>query len=69
MGSQLEMIAQRVRRSEALHSSPRLREFLAYLVKRHAAQGQAKETLIGVEFFQRNPAYLIARPHRSVHAV
>jgi tetratricopeptide (TPR) repeat protein len=38
-------------------SSPRLRDFLRYLVKRQAVEGQAKETLVGVEFFQRDPGY------------
>src|SRR5215475_10438853 len=57
MGFELQAIAERVCRSETFRPSPRLRDFLLYLVKRQAAEGQAKETLIGMEFFQRDPAY------------
>src|SRR3954468_24802269 len=46
-----------LRRIETFRSSPRLRDFLGYLVKRQAMEGQDKETLIGMEFFQRDPAY------------
>src|SRR5690349_8577271 len=57
MGSDLPAIPERVWRSETLRSSSRLRDFLRYLVRRQTAEGQAKETLIGVEFFPREPAY------------
>jgi hypothetical protein len=57
MGFEVSAIAERVYRSETFRSSPRLRDFLRYLVRRQAVEGQAKETLIGVEFFQRDPAY------------
>ena len=57
MVAQVQAIAERVCRSETFLSSPRLRDFLRYLVDRNAAEGQAKETLIGMEFFQRDPGY------------
>ena len=57
MIAQVQAIAESVCRSETFRSSPRLRDFLRYLVKRNVVEGQAKETLIGVEFFQRDPAY------------
>jgi len=57
VGSQLQAIAERVCFSESFRSSPRLRDFLRYLVKRQVVDGQAKETLIGVEFFGRDPGY------------
>jgi tetratricopeptide (TPR) repeat protein len=57
MGSDLPAIAERVCRSETFRSSSRLQEFLRYLVRRQVGEGQAKETLIGVEFFHREAAY------------
>src|SRR5215510_14500852 len=62
MSLQLQAIAEHVCRSETFRSSPRLRDFLRYLVKRQAEGGHAKETLIGVEFFQRDPGF---DPHRD----
>ena len=57
MNARVQAIAERACRSETFRSSPRLRDFLRYLVKRAAVEGQAKETVIGVEFFQRDPGY------------
>jgi tetratricopeptide (TPR) repeat protein len=57
MNPQLQAITERVCRSETFRSSPRLQELLRYLVKRHTEEGQAKETLVGVEFFRRDPGY------------
>jgi len=57
MVAQMQAMAERVCRSETFRSSPRLRDFLRYLVDRNVAEGQAKETLIGIEFFQRDPGY------------
>jgi tetratricopeptide (TPR) repeat protein len=57
MNPQLQASAERVCRSETFRSSPRLQELLRYLVKRQTEEGQAKETLVGVEFFRRNPEY------------
>jgi tetratricopeptide (TPR) repeat protein len=45
--------------SEAFRTTPRLRDLLIFLVTRHSsndAQG-LKESVIGVEFFHRNPGY------------
>lgn len=57
MNSQLQAIAERVCRSETFRLSPRLQEMLRYLAKRQTEEGQAKETLVGVEFFRRDPGY------------
>lgn len=57
MAVPVQATAERVCNSERFGSTPRLRDFLRYLVKRHDAEGQAKETLIGVEFFGRAPGY------------
>jgi tetratricopeptide (TPR) repeat protein len=57
MAASLERIAERVCQSETFRSSPRLREFLLYLAKQTAGQERLKETLIGMEFFQRAPGY------------
>jgi tetratricopeptide (TPR) repeat protein len=57
MVAQVQLIAERVCRSETFSSSPRLRDFLRYLVQRNSVEGHAKETLIGIEFFQRDPGY------------
>jgi tetratricopeptide (TPR) repeat protein len=50
-------VADAVCRNETFRSSPRLRDFLRYLVNRQMREGTAKETLIGVEFFDRVPGY------------
>jgi len=57
MAASLERIAETVCNSETFRSSPRLREFLRYLAKQSAGEGCLKETLIGIEFFQRVPGY------------
>jgi tetratricopeptide (TPR) repeat protein len=57
MTVQVQALAERVCRSETFRSTKRLQEFFRYLVKRQAVDGIAKETLIGVEFFNRKPGY------------
>jgi tetratricopeptide (TPR) repeat protein len=57
MDPRIAAIAERICRSETFRSSLRLKELLRYLVRQQAAQGPPKESLIGVEFFRREPGY------------
>lgn len=56
MDPRIAAIAERICRSETFRSSPRLQELLRYLVKQQAAC-PLKESLIGVEFFRREPGF------------
>jgi tetratricopeptide (TPR) repeat protein len=50
---------ERICRSEVFKSTPRLKDLLAFLTARQSANDPQglKETVIGVEFFHRDPAY------------
>jgi tetratricopeptide (TPR) repeat protein len=59
MDSTVRKQIDRICGSEAFRTAPRLRDLLIFLVTNHSgndAQG-LKETVIGVEFFRRNPGY------------
>jgi len=53
MGPEARRVLERVCRSEAFQAAPRLRELLVFL----ASHPPLKETVIGIEFFQRKPGY------------
>lgn len=57
MRAPIEEIAEVICRSETFRTTPRLRDFLRYLVKCLAIDATVKEVLIGIEFFHRDPAY------------
>jgi tetratricopeptide (TPR) repeat protein len=59
MESKFQPQVRRICSSEVFRTTPRLRDFLVFLTSRHTqndAQG-LKETVIGVEFFDRRPGY------------
>src|SRR3954463_10828276 len=59
MDSQIRQHIERVCRSEVFRTTPRLRDLLVFLTSRSVSNDGhgLKETLIGVEFFGRDPAY------------
>jgi serine/threonine-protein kinase len=59
MESKIQQQVERICRGEVFRTTPRLRDFLIFLTSRHTqndSQG-LKETVIGVEFFDRRPGY------------
>jgi tetratricopeptide (TPR) repeat protein len=59
MNSTVQQQLERICRSETFQATPRLRDFLAFLTSRGSVNdGQVfKESVIGVEFFHRDPGY------------
>jgi tetratricopeptide (TPR) repeat protein len=59
MAEPVELQLARICESEAFRTAPRLRDFLIFLVTRRLAGKMSglKESVVGVEFFGRNPGY------------
>ena len=59
MRPQAQQALHRICQSQTFQATPRLRDLLVFLVGHHSTRDPPplKETVIGVEFFQRDPAY------------
>ena len=59
MDAVLQQLVQRICGSEVFRTTPRLRDLLVFLTTRHSSNDTQglKETVIGVEFFHRDPGY------------